>query len=198
MRARVSAAAVIMLATALLAGCNSAAAPAASVATGGAGSGSPATQVGGGSLGDAAATTQAKAGSFDACSLITVAEVQSISGKESVAAPTEPYNNPWALATCAWKGPLEMLYLEVNYGDKASVAKDPKAPTAKEQLAAAKASFTVMSKDKDIDLPGIGDGAVYFAGLAVAIKGDKVVQIAAPGFTKAVAAELLKVIVARI
>jgi hypothetical protein len=145
----------------------------------------------------AAGPTEAPAagGTFDACKLLTIDEVKSITGAATTAGPEGSDLADWVAGTCWWNSADMKVRFNVDYGDKASIAKSS-SPTAQEQFDITKAVYGTMGTVED--LSGVGDKAFAWVGGAYAIKGDKAILVTAIFASKAEAIAILNAAVAKI
>ncbi len=138
----------------------------------------------------------AAGGTFDACKLLTIDEVKAITGAVTTADPEGTDLADWVAGTCWWTSADMKVRFNIDYGDKASIAKST-SPSAQEQFDITKAVYQSMAAKVD-DVSGVGDKAFAWEGGAYAIKGDKAIMVTAIFTTKAQAIEILKAAIAKI
>jgi Protein of unknown function (DUF3558) len=138
----------------------------------------------------------AAGGTFDACKLLSIDEVKSITGAATTADPEDTELADWVAGTCWWNSADMKVRFNIDYGDKASIAKSS-SPTAQEQFDITKAVYQTMATTVE-DLSGVGDKAFAWVGGAYAIKGDKAILVTAIFASKAEAIAILKAAVAKI
>jgi hypothetical protein len=83
----------------------------------------------------------------------------------------------------------------IDVGTPASIAKSS-SPTAQEQLDLSKLAYKGF--DDYAEIPGLGDSALYAAGMVTAIKDGSMLQVAAFNLDKDKAIELAKLAMARL
>ena len=141
-------------------------------------------------------TEAAAAGAtFDACALLTAEEVKSITGAATTAGPEGSDLADWVAGTCWWNSADMKVRFNIDYGDKASIAKSS-SPSAQEQFDITKAVYGAMSTVED--LSGVGDKAFAWDGGAYAIKGDKAILVTTIFSSKTEAIAILKAAVEKI
>ncbi len=140
--------------------------------------------------------TGAAGGTFDACKLLTIDEVKAITGAVTTADPEGTDLADWVAGTCWWTSADMKVRFNIDYGDKASIAKSS-SPSVQDQFDITRAVYQAMATKLE-DLAGVGDKAIAWEGGAYAIKGDKAVMVTAIFTTKAQAIEILKTVLARI
>jgi hypothetical protein len=138
----------------------------------------------------------APGGTFDACKLLTIDEVKSITGAVTTADPEGTELADWVAGTCWWSSADMQVRFNVDYGDKASIAKS-NSPSLQDQFDITKAVYQTLGTNLE-DLSGVGDQAFAWDGGAYAIKGDKAILVTAIFTNKAQAVAILKAVLAKI
>ncbi len=150
----------------------------------------------------AAATTAAPpdapaaGGPTDACAMLTIAEVKQVTGEDTTAGVESTSGMAdWVAGECWWNSATMSVRFALNVGTPDSIAKaDP--GTAAEQLELSKLAFKAMD-DYEV-LNGLGDGALYAAGMVTVVKGGSMLQVSAFMLPKAKAIELAKLALPRL
>ena len=141
-------------------------------------------------------TPPANGAALDACSLLTPAEVKQVTGADTTAAvETTSGWADWVAGQCWWNNADMSVRFSADYGTPASIAKSS-SPTAQEQLDISKLAYKAFGDVEDI--PGLGDGAVFAAGMVVAIKNGSMLQLAGFGLDKQKTIDLAKLALARL
>jgi hypothetical protein len=132
----------------------------------------------------------------DACSLLTIAEVKAVTGADTTAeVETTSGWSDWVAGQCWWNNADMTVRFSLDYGTAASIAKST-SPTAQEQLDITRLVFG--GYDDYADIPGMGDGALYGAGMAFVIKNGSMLQVAGFGLSKEQTIDLAKAALARL
>jgi hypothetical protein len=141
-------------------------------------------------------TPPANGAALDACSLLTLAEVKQATGADTTAAvETTSGWADWVAGQCWWNSADMSVRFSADYGTPASIAKSS-SPTAQEQLDVSKLAYKAFGDVEDI--PGLGDGAIFAAGMVTAIKNGSMLQLAGFGLDKQKTIDLAKLALARL
>ena len=146
----------------------------------------------------AAAVTASPDGgaAVDACSLLTTAEVKEVTGADTKAEVESTSGwADWVAGQCWWNNADMTVRFSLDYGTPASIAKST-SPTAQEQLDISGLAY--QGFDDLAEVPGLGDGAIYAAGVIFAIKNGSMLQVAGWGLEKEKSIALAKAALARI
>lgn len=145
----------------------------------------------------AEATAPPAAGAaVDVCSLLTTAEVKDVTGADTKAeVETTSGWADWVAGQCWWNNADMSTRFSLDVGTPASVAKSS-SPTAQEQLDISKLAYKAFGDVEDV--PGLGDAAIYGAGMVTAIKNGSMLQVAGLGLDKQEAIDLAKLALARL
>jgi hypothetical protein len=158
--------------------------------------GAPGTSQPGQTAAAAVTTPPANGATLDACSLLTPAEVKQVTGADTTAAvETTSGWADWVVGQCWWNNADMSVRFSADYGTPASIAKSS-SPTAQEQLDISKLAYKAFGDVEDI--PGLGDGAVFAAGMVVAIKNGSMLQLTGFGLDKQKTIDLAKLALARL
>jgi hypothetical protein len=144
----------------------------------------------------AATAAPANGSALDACSLLTPAEVKQVTGADTTAeVETTSGWADWVAGQCWWNNADMTVRFSADYGTPASIAKSS-SPTAQEQLDLSKLAYKAFGDVEEI--PGLGDGAIFGAGMVTAIKNGSMLQLAGLGLDKQKAIDLAKLALARL
>lgn len=132
----------------------------------------------------------------DACSMLTVAEVKDVTGADTKAGVESTSGwADWVAGQCWWNSADLTTRFSIDVGTPASIAKSS-SPTAQEQLDVSRLAYKSFGDVEEI--PGLGDGAIFAAGMVTAIKNGSLLQLAAFGLDKEKAIDLAKLALARL
>lgn len=135
-------------------------------------------------------------GAVDVCSMLTVAEVKDVTGADTKAeVETTSGWADWVSGQCWWNSADLSTRFSIDVGTPASIAKST-SPTAQEQMEITRLLYQTF--DDYADIPGLGDDALYGAGMVTAMKDGSMLQVAGLGLSKEQAIELAKVAIARL
>ncbi len=168
---------------------------AATTAPGGGSSAGPAASQDAGAT-QAPAASQAPGAALDVCSMLSIADVKTVTGADTTATVESTSGwADWVAGQCWWNNANMSVRFSLDLGTPASIAKSS-SPTAAEQLALFKVAMKGFGDV--VDVPGLGDGAVYVAGFLVATKGGSMVQVYATALTQDQVIALGKLAVAKL
>ena len=132
----------------------------------------------------------------DVCSMLTIAEVKDVTGADTTAGVESTSGwADWVAGQCWWNSADLTTRFSIDVGTPASIAKSS-SPTAQEQLDISRLAFKAF--DDYADIQGLGDDALYAAGMVTAIKNGSLLQVAAFGLPKEKATDLAKLALARL
>jgi hypothetical protein len=132
----------------------------------------------------------------DACSMLTAAEVKDVTGADTTAGVESTSGwADWVAGQCWWNSADLTTRFSIDVGTPASIAKSS-SPTAQEQLDISRLASKAF--DDYADIEGLGDGALYAAGMVTAIKNGSMLQVAAFGLPKEKAIDLARLALARL
>ena len=138
----------------------------------------------------------ANGAAIDACSLLTTAEVKDVTGADTTAEVESTSGwADWVVGQCWWNNTDMSVRFSIDIGTPASIA-ESSSPTAQEQLDISRLVYKALGDVEEI--PGLGDGAIYGAGMVTAIKNGSMLQLAPFGPDKEKAIELAKLALARL
>ncbi len=101
----------------------------------------------------------------------------------------------WVAGQCWWNSADMSTRFSIDVGTPASIAKST-SPTAQEQLDISRLAYKALGDVEEI--PGLGDGAIFGAGMVTAIKNGSMLQVAGFGIDKEKSIELAKLALARL
>jgi len=132
----------------------------------------------------------------DTCSMLTPAEVKGVTGADTKAQVegTSGWAD-WVAGQCWWNSEDLTTRFSIDVGTPASISKSS-SPTAQEQLDLSRLAFKAF--DDYADVPGLGDDALYAAGMVTAVKNGSLLQVAGLGLDKEKAIALAKLALARL
>ena len=158
--------------------------------------GTPATSQPDGSVAAEVTVPPDGGAAVDVCSLLTTAEVKEVTGADTKAEVESTSGwADWVAGQCWWNNADMSVRFSLDYGTPASIAKST-SPTAQEQLDISRVAYKGLEDFAEV--PGLGDGAIYAAGMIFAIKNGSMLQVAALGLDKEKAIALAKAALARV